>query len=63
MRQGISVEYVRYLTGRSRGVWPISAHCNTFFGSSALRRLAELILLGTFDTPEAVQNLIAFLNG
>jgi hypothetical protein len=44
-------------------VWPISAHCNTFIGSSALRRLAELILLGAFDTPEAVQNLIAFLNG
>ena len=60
MRQGISVEYVRYLTGRSRSGCQ-GYHCALFSVRQSLRRLNELILLWAVDTPEAVQNHNAFL--
>ena len=41
------------LTGRSKSVGQM-AHCISLFGSSVSAGLAELILSGVFDTPEAV---------
>ena len=54
MRQGISVEYVRYLTGRSKSVGPFGRTALLYSVREPLRRLVELILLEGFETPEAV---------
>ena len=63
MRQGISVEYVRYLTGRRMSVLAYGRTAHFFRFVSPCGGFYELILLGVDDTPEAVQNLVAFLIG
>ena len=54
MKQGISVEYVRYLTGRSKSVGPFGRTALLDSVRQSLRGSAERILLGELETPEAV---------
>ena len=56
LKQGISVEYVRYLTGRSKSVGPFGHTALLDSVRQSLRGSAELILLERVETPEAVQN-------
>ena len=54
MKQGISVEYVRYFNRAKQECWPLWRTALLDSVRQSLRGLAELILLGEFDTPEAV---------
>ncbi len=54
MKQGISVEYVRYFNRAKQECRPIWRTALLDSVRKPLRRLVELILLEGFETPEAV---------
>ena len=54
MKQGISVEYVRYFNRAKQECWPFRHTALLDSVRQSLRGLAELILLEGFETPEAV---------